>query len=92
MATMHKVVRSSQGHGAKNKLEASRLNRNQMRTSSKPERENLRRQKKKIKSMTVNWWVSHRQRDSCDPLPPDGRQLPVDCLEIVLVGELAPVL
>lgn len=45
--------------------------------------------------MTVNWLdrrMSHRQRDSCDPLPPDGRQLPVDCLEIVLVGELAPVL
>lgn len=36
--------------------------------------------------------VIHRQRDSEDPLRPiEGRQLPVECLETVLVGELVPV-
>jgi hypothetical protein len=36
--------------------------------------------------------VIHRQRDSEDPLRPiEGLQLPVECLETVLVGELAPV-
>lgn len=32
------------------------------------------------------------QRDSCGPRRADGRQLPVECLETVLVGELAPPL
>lgn len=34
----------------------------------------------------------HLQRDSCDPRSPDGRQLPVECLETVLVGEFVPLL
>ena len=32
------------------------------------------------------------QRDSCDPRRADGRQVPVECLETVLVGELVPPL
>lgn len=33
----------------------------------------------------------HLKRDSCDPRSPEGRQLPVECLETVLVGEFVPV-
>jgi hypothetical protein len=44
------------------------------------------------KDRKQKWRGDHRQRDSDDPLRPiEGRQLPVECLETVLVGELAPV-
>ena len=44
--------------------------------------------KKKISRLNVIY--HERTRVSGDPLQPDGRQLPVECLETVLVGDLVP--